>query len=85
MENLPYLVIFNEFSIFWGLFTSILSYLGPKMAVNAQNTTYRYVESYILSFYADLSRFRKIWVKNLLHLVIFPYFRCFLPFFANFS
>ena len=39
MENLPYLVNFHEFSIFLGLFTPILSYVDPKMALNAQNTT----------------------------------------------
>ena len=39
MENLSYLVIFNEFSMFWELFTPISSYLDPKMAVNAQITT----------------------------------------------
>ena len=39
MENLPYLVIFNEFSVFWGLFSPSLRYLDPKMAVNSQNTT----------------------------------------------
>ena len=39
MENLRYLVILIEFSIVLGLFAPILSYLYPKMAVNAQNTT----------------------------------------------
>ena len=39
MDNLLYLVIFNVYSIFFELFTPILSYFDPKMAGNAQNTT----------------------------------------------
>ena len=39
MGNYHYLIIFNGYSIFWGVFTTILSYLDPKMAVNSQNTS----------------------------------------------
>ena len=39
MENLLYLIHFNEFSIFLGLVTPILAYLDPKMAVKSHNTT----------------------------------------------
>ena len=56
MENLPYFVIFNEFSIFLGVFTRILSCLDPKMAVNAQIITQGCVLRYIISLYTDFSR-----------------------------
>ena len=39
MDNLPYLVIFKEFSIFLGPFTPILSNLNPKIIGKAQNIT----------------------------------------------
>ena len=39
MENLRYLVIFMYFTVFWGVFAPILSYLRPKMGVEARNTT----------------------------------------------
>ena len=39
MDNLPYFTIFKEFSIFLWLFTSILSYFDPQIAVKSQNTS----------------------------------------------
>ena len=39
MDNLPYVVIFTKFSIFWGLFTPIWTNFDPKIVVKAENTT----------------------------------------------
>ena len=38
MDNLPYFTIFEGFSIFFGLFTSILSYFDPQIALDVPNT-----------------------------------------------
>ena len=39
MENLPYLVIFIQFSVFLGLYVNFELYFDPKMTVNPRNTT----------------------------------------------
>ena len=38
MHNPPYCTIFKGFSIFLGLFTSILSYFVPQIALDVPNT-----------------------------------------------
>ena len=51
MDNLPYFTIFKEFSIFLGLFTSILSYFDPQIALKSQIPTESgvcYIHSIIL-------------------------------------
>ena len=39
MDNLPYFTIFKGFSIFLGLFMSILSYFDPQIALKSQIPT----------------------------------------------
>ena len=39
MDNLPYFTIFKGFSIFLGLFKSILSYFDPQIALKSQIPT----------------------------------------------
>ena len=83
MDNLPYFTIFKGFSIFLGLFTSILRYFDPQIVHNSQHTTESRVQCYILLFYTYLSQTGEMEMDNLPYFTIFKGFSIFLGLFTS--
>ena len=84
MDNLHYFTIFKGFSIFLGLFTSILSYFDPQRALKSQIPLESGVQCYTLSFYTYLSQTGKIEMDNLPYFTILKDFRYFWDFLRQF-